>query len=155
MSITKHKIFKLRLSQGNKFVVTQKAEAAINEFLLDPNNVYINHSVTTLTEDIDEYGNSKTICRYVLISLIYKDLNATPFDTATTSKKVQSVIHKQIESGEEIPMPDVETAIDREIKEMEKTPQARKSQELTFKEILKRKKLGEDTKSTISDDIED
>lgn len=117
MSITKHKIFKLKLSNDAKFTITKAVEKAINEFLLDSNIVYVNHSITTLTEDIGEYDNFKTTCLYVLISIVYKDLNSSSLDVKSTSKKVQSVVHKQIESGVEITEPQIETEIDKEIKE--------------------------------------
>ncbi|OAN62602.1 hypothetical protein A8B79_03385 [Balneola sp. EhC07] len=115
MSITKHKIFKLKLSNDAKFTITKTVEKAINEFLLEPNTVYVNHSITTLTEDIEEYDNLRTICRYVLISIIYKDLNTTPLDLKSTSKKVKNVVHKQVETGEEITEPEIKTDIDKEI----------------------------------------
>lgn len=119
MPTTKHKIFKLRISDDGKFTITKAVEKTINSFLLDPNNVYVNHSITTLTEDIEEYDSFKTNCKYVLISLIYKDLNSTPLDVKTASKSVKSIVHKQIESGEIIDEPLIETEIDKQIMEIE------------------------------------
>lgn len=118
MSITKHRIFKLKLSSDDKFTITKTVEKAINEFLLDSNIVYLNHSITTLTEDIEEYDNLKTICKYLLISIVYKDLNSSSLDVKSTSKKVKSVVHKQVVSGEEVSQPEIETEIDKEIKQL-------------------------------------
>lgn len=118
MSITKHKIFKLKLSNDAKFTITKTVEKTINEFLSDSNNVYVNHSITTLTEDVEEYDNLKTMCRYVLISIVYKDLNASPLDVKSTSKKIRSIVHKQVETGNEIPEPQIETEIDKEIQQL-------------------------------------
>lgn len=118
MSITKHKIFKLKLSNDAKFTITKTVEKAINDFLLDSNIVYVNHSITTLTEDIEEYDNLKTICSYVLISIIYKDLNASPLDVKSTSKKIKSIVHKQVETGDEITEPKIETEFDKEIQQL-------------------------------------
>lgn len=118
MSITKHKIFKLKLGDDGRFTITKAVEKTINDFLLQPNVVYVNHSITTLTEDIKEYDDPKTICRFVLISLIYKDLNSSSLDVRSTSKKVKSVVHKEIESGMEITEPQIETEIDKGIQQL-------------------------------------
>jgi len=118
MSVTKHKIFRLKLSNDSKFTISKTVEKEINEFLLDPNIVYVNHSITTLLEDIEEYGNQKTICRFLLISLIYKDLNQSTLDVKSTSNKVKTVVHKQIESGGEIAEPQFKTELDKEIQQL-------------------------------------
>ncbi|NER15121.1 hypothetical protein GWK08_16825 [Leptobacterium flavescens] len=120
MSITKHKIFKLKLNDDAKFTITKTVEKAINEFLLDSNIVYVNHSITILTEDIEEYDNLKTICRFLLISIVYKDLNSSSLNVRSTSKKVKNVVHKQIELGVEITEPQIETEIDKEIQQLTK-----------------------------------
>jgi hypothetical protein len=108
-------MFKLKLSDDGKFTITNVVEKAINEFLVEPNIVYVNHSVTTLTEDVEEYGNTRTNCKFVLFSLIYKDLDSTSLDVKSTSKKVKSIVHKQIESCAEIKEPQILTEIDQEI----------------------------------------
>lgn len=115
MSVTKHKIFKIKISEDGKFTIAKAIENTINKFLADPNTVYVNHSVTTLTEDIEEYDNLKTMCKYVLISIIYKDLNNSPFNVKTSSKRIKNIVHKQIESGKSIPEPDILTEIDKEV----------------------------------------
>ena len=115
MSQTKHKIFKVKISDDGKFTISKAVEKTINDFLAESNIVYINHSVTTLTEDIEEYDNLKTICKYVLISIVYKDLDSSQFNVKTSSKKIKSIVHKQIESGEKIKEPNILTEIDKEI----------------------------------------
>lgn len=126
MPVTKHKIFKLKLSDDAKFTITETVEEIINEFLLDSNIVYVNHSITTLTEDVEVYDKLKTICRFVLVSIIYKDLNSSSLDLKSTSKKVKKVVHKQIESGAEITEPQIETEIDKEIRQFEKNNKTRR-----------------------------
>lgn len=118
MSATKHQLFKLKLSDDAKFTVTKEVEKTINEFLLEPNIVYVNHSITTLTEDIEEYDNLKTVCRFVLISMVYKDLNSSSLDVKLASKKAKTVVHKEIESGAKITEPQIETEIDKEIQQL-------------------------------------
>lgn len=117
MSITKHKIFKVKVSEDGKFTISKTVENTINSFLSKPNNVYINHSVTTLTEDIEEYDNLKTVCKYVLISIIYKDLDSTSLDLKGTSKKIKEIVQREIESGNPFEEPDILTDIDKEILE--------------------------------------
>ena len=119
MPITKHKIFKIKVSNDGKFTISKTVENTINTFLSDSNNVYVNHSVTTLTEDINEYDNLKTVCKYVLISIIYKDLDNTSLNLKGTSKKIKETVHKEIESGEPIKEPDIMTDLDKEIIEIE------------------------------------
>jgi superfamily I DNA and RNA helicase len=115
MPITKHKIFKIQISDDGKFTISTSVEKTINDFLIESNIVYVNHSVTTLTEDVEEYDNIKTLCKYVLISIVYKDLDTTRMDIKTTSNKTKSVVHRQIESGEALDEPDILTEIDKEI----------------------------------------
>ena len=119
MPITKHKIFKIKVSDDGKFTISKTIEKTINDFLSEPNNVYVNHSVTTLTEDVDEYDNIKTICKFVFISIIYKDLDSTSLNVKSTSKKVKETLHREIESGNPIDEPKVLTDIDIELMEIE------------------------------------
>lgn len=119
MPTTKHKIFKIKVSDDGKFTISKTVENTINTFLSEPNNVYVNHSVTTLTEDIEEYDNLKTICKYVLISIIYKDLNSTSMNLKGVSKKTKETVQKEIESGNAIEEPDILTELDKEIIEIE------------------------------------
>ncbi len=120
MSLTKHKIFKVKISDDGKFSINTATDKAINGFLAEPNNVYINHSITTITEDVEEYGEQKTICRLLIISLIYKDISATELNVKNTSKRVKEIVHKEFETGSQIDEPNIETAMDKEIEEFSK-----------------------------------
>jgi len=115
MSTTKHKIFKIKISDDGKFTISKTVERTIDSFLSNPNNVYINHSVTTLTEDINEYDNLKTICKYALISIVYKDLESSPLNIKGTSKKIKQTVQREIEKGNSIDEPNILTSIDNEI----------------------------------------
>ncbi|MBF04818.1 MAG: hypothetical protein CMP76_16170 [Flavobacterium sp.] len=119
MSIIKHKIFKIKVSDDGKFTISKTVENTIDTFLSEPNNIYVNHSVTTLTEDIEEYDNLKTICKYILISIIYKDLNSTSFNLKGVSKKIKVTVQREIESGSAIEEPNILTELDKEIIELE------------------------------------
>ncbi len=119
MPVTKHKLFRIKINDDGKFTITKTVEKTINDFLADDNNVYINHSITTLTEDVEEYDNVKTICRYVLLSIMYKDLNSTILDVKKTSSKIKAIVHKQIELRNTIEEPPFQTEIDKEIIEFE------------------------------------
>ncbi|MDG1315158.1 MAG: hypothetical protein P8P29_06520 [Flavobacteriaceae bacterium] len=119
MPTTKHKIFKIKVSDDGKFTISKAVENTINTFLSEANNVYVNHSVTTLTEDIEEYDNLKTVCKYVLISIIYKDLDSTTLNLKGTSKKIKQTVQKEIESGSPIDEPNILTDFDKEIVEFE------------------------------------
>ncbi len=119
MQITRHKLFKLKVSDDGKFTITKAVEKTLNNFLSDPNNVYVNHSITTLSEDVSDYGNIKTVCRYILISVVYKDLNSSSLDVKGTSNKMKKIVHKQLESGAPIEEPLILTDLDKEIIEFE------------------------------------
>lgn len=118
MSLTKHKIFKIKLSDDGKFTITKAVERSINQFLEKSNNVYVNHSVTTLTEDKEEFDNLKTVCKYVLVSFIYKDLDSSPLSVKNTSSKIKSIVHKEIESGNAKEEPNIITNFDKEFDEL-------------------------------------
>lgn len=123
MPITKHKILKIKVSDDGKFTISKTVEKTINTFLSEPNNVYVNHSVTTLTEDIEEYDNIKTVCKYVLISIIFKDLDSTSLSLKGTSKKIKETVQREIESGNPIDEPKILTELDKEIIEFESKTQ--------------------------------
>ncbi len=120
MPQTKHKLFKAKISDDGKLTISKSIEDTLNKFLDEPNIVYVNHSITILTEDIEEYDNLRTVCKYILISLVYKDLDSTSFSVKSTSKEIRNVVHKEIESGEAINEPDIQTGIDKEIVELER-----------------------------------
>ena len=119
MPTTKHKIFKIKVSDDGKFTISKAVENTINTFLSEPNNIYVNHSVTTLTEDVEEYDNLKTICKYVLVSIIYKDLDSTSLNLKGASKKIKETVQREIESGKTIEEPDILTELDKEILEIQ------------------------------------
>lgn len=119
MPITKHKIFKIKVSDDGKFTISKTIEKTINEFLSEPNIVYVNHSVTTITEDVENYDNLKTICKYILISIVYKDLDSTSLNVKGISRKTKEIVHKEIESGNPIEKPEIMTDFDKEILEIE------------------------------------
>ena len=115
MSVTKHKTFKLKIDSDTEFAISEAIEQEINDFLAQSNNVYINHSITTLTEDISKYDDIRTVCRYVLVSFVYKDLTGSSLDLQSTSEKIKKVVHKEIKGGKELEEPSIETPIDKEI----------------------------------------
>lgn len=115
MPATKHKVFKIKVINDGKLTISKTVENTINTFLSEPNNVYVNHSVTTLTEDIEVFDNLKTVCKYVLISIIYKDLNNTSLSLKGTSRKIDDTVQREIESGKPIKEPNILTDIDKEI----------------------------------------
>ncbi|GEM_PF-3485007 len=115
MSQTKLEIFKIKISEDSKFDFDKKAQDEINVFLSKENNIYINHSTSILTEDVEEYGANKTINRFLVVSLIYKDLNDSQLNLKNTTKKIKKVVTKEVEQGEKIPEPKIETDLDKEI----------------------------------------
>lgn len=61
----------------------------------------------------------KTVCKYVLISIVYKDLNNSSLNLRETSKKIKETVHREIESGNPIDEPHILTELDKEIIEFE------------------------------------
>ena len=118
MAQTKHKVFKIKITEDGKFNLDKAVEDEINNFLSEPNNIYVGHSITVLTQDVDNYGHFKTINKFIVISLVYKDLNESEFDLKKASKKVKEVVTKEIESGKAIPEPKTNTEFDESIKEL-------------------------------------
>lgn len=118
MPVVKHKFFKVKVKNGENFTVDQEIEKTINDFLANPNHVYKNHSIVIINKDTEKYGQVKTTPSYVLLSFIYSDLNETGLNLKTTSKEIQSIVHRQIDLGEEIPEPKIETFIDKQINEL-------------------------------------
>ncbi len=118
MSQTKLEIFKISISNNSKFDFDKKTQDKINEFLSEENNIYVNHSTSILTEDIEEYGTNKTINKYLVVSLIYKDLNASEFNLKNTTKRIKKVVTKEIEEGKTIQEPKIETDLDKKIRQL-------------------------------------
>lgn len=111
MPIVKHKIFEVSINNTKKF--DEKVLSLINEFLSDSNFVYINHSVCTFSEDFESYGDYKTICTSIIISIIYKDLNETSFTLDKSSKKTKDIVHKEIYNDTVIEEPIIDTDFDK------------------------------------------
>jgi hypothetical protein len=121
MPVTKHKIFRVKISEDKNLLLNETTQKEINTFLSESNNIYVNHSTSILTEDIEEYGQNRTVNKFLVISLIYKDLNETTYDLKQTSKKIKKVVSKEIETGQVIREPNIETDFDREIKHIKET----------------------------------
>jgi len=120
MPLTKLEIFKIKISNDSKFTLDKTAQEKINLFLAEENNIYVNHSTSVISEGIEEYGNTKTIDKFLVISLIYRDLNASEYDLKNTSKRVKATVTKEIESGISIKTPETETKFDKEIRQLTK-----------------------------------
>lgn len=112
-----HKIFSIPVSDSDKISMELTALNTINKFLCEPNIVYINHSISVLTNLVTEYQRVTNHKHYIIVSLIYKDLSATEFDLSKTSKKTNEIVKKSIAIGDTMPMPEFETAFDKKIKE--------------------------------------
>ena len=120
MSVTKHKTFKIKISDDGKLTLDRAAQNTINNFLAESNNVYVNHSTSILTEDIEEYGSIITLNRFLVISLVYKDLEGTPMSLTKVSKKTKAVIQKEIETGKKITEPALTTEFEKKIHQIPK-----------------------------------
>jgi hypothetical protein len=120
MPLTKLEIFKIKISNDSKFTLDKTAQDKINLFLAEENNIYVNHSTSVISEGIEEYGNTKTIDRFLVISLIYRDLNTSDYDLKNTITKVKATVTKEIENGISIKTPIIETEFDKEILQLTK-----------------------------------
>lgn len=107
MSTTKHEIFKIPISEDFSF--DEEIIRSINVFLEVENYVYINHSVTILTEAIRDYNSYKQINKFLVISLIFKDLTETSYNLKKVTKRTQEIVKKEVKEGESLPMPNYET----------------------------------------------
>jgi len=117
MPLVKHKLFQINIIESKGF--DEKILKTLNDFLSESNCVYINHSICTLTEDVDNYGELKTVCTSIVISLVYKDLNETQYNLNKSSKKTKQLVHKEVKSDTAISEPNIETDLDKEIRELE------------------------------------
>jgi hypothetical protein len=113
MSVTRHQIFKIDISRDANLEIDKVTNDKINDFLAIPNNIYINHSICILTESIEEYGSIKNINRFVIISLVYEDLDGTTIDLSTASPLIKKVVKREIKTASKIPKPDIETDFDK------------------------------------------
>lgn len=112
MPLTKHRLFKISIAKDT-LDFDQVVLKEINEFLSDVNYLYVNHS-TTIIEKKTTSGS--LLNTFLVISLIYKDLNATEKDLRKVSKRTRETVRKSIVSGEAIPMPKIETEFEKKIK---------------------------------------
>lgn len=118
MSQTKLEIFKIGITPNSNFDLEKNVLDHINEFLRDDNKIYTNHSTSILTEDLDEYGVAKTVNKFLVVSIVYKDLNETPFNLKNTSKKLKNIVKTEIEKGTALPEPTIETDLEKKIKNL-------------------------------------
>jgi hypothetical protein len=108
----------VKISENDDLSLDVSSQKEISNFLSEPNNVYVNHSTSILTADIEEYGEIKTVNKFLLISIIYKDLNDSEYNLKKTSKKIKKVVTKEIEAGQKIKEPEVETDFDKGIRKI-------------------------------------
>jgi len=117
MPNTKHKIFSIYVHEKQKIDFDQTVLNTISEFLIEPNIVYISHSIATLSLPLIDYYRIQSYRHFVVISLIYKDLSETELDLSKTTKKTKDLVKRSIETGAAIPMPNIETSFDKRTKE--------------------------------------
>ena len=118
MTLTKHKIIKIRIKDTERFNLDTTSQKAVNVFLANNNYIYINHSITVFNENITEYDIVRSENKYIVISIIYKDLTATDLDLDNTSEKIKKVVKKDIENGETLIKPIYETEFDKKIRKL-------------------------------------
>jgi hypothetical protein len=119
MPLNKHKIFKIAISDDGKFTFEQKVQNEINSFLAVANNIYINHSISIISEDSEEYGDSKTVNKFIVVSLVYKDLADSPVDLEKASPVVRKIVNTSYtEDGEIIAEPIIQSDFEKEIKHL-------------------------------------
>ncbi len=63
--------------------------------------------------------NIENINRFVLISLIYEDLNETEMDLSSASPGVKQVVRKEVKVASKIPKPNIETEFDKMMSNLE------------------------------------
>ena len=121
MSVTKHQIFKIKITDNEKFSLDNSVEKTLNIFLSNPNHIYLNHSIAIATQDIEHYANLKTEANFLILSLVYKDINSTNLDVKTSSNKIKSIVHKQIETDSSTKEPVSSTEFDKELHKLNNT----------------------------------
>jgi GTP-binding protein EngB required for normal cell division len=140
MANTKHRIFKIPILNQHDFKLDEKVEQSINDFLADPNCVYVNHSITVLSNTVDEYDTPKLMNRFVLISLIYKDLNETAYKIDKVSTKIQKVVRKSFEEQTEVVSPNIETEFEKKMKAIKPVDTQKPLPDILKEAIEKREK---------------
>lgn len=113
MSNIKHKLFKVKILK-DKSDFDDKSLKIINDFLQEANHVYINHSISIITNDYEKFGIINTVATDIVISLIYKDLVDTELNLNSTKNKTKNIIHKQVLENNTIEEPFIETEFEKE-----------------------------------------
>ena len=121
MPVTKHKLFSIYVSDLSKIDFDNAIMKKIDTFLIESNVVYVNHSISVLSDPTFQYEKLKAYRHFVILSIIYKDLNETEFDVSKTTKKTKEVVKKSIEAGDTVPMPNIESSFDKKLKERKKS----------------------------------
>ena len=105
MAVNKIKVFKVAISNNMELDLDEKELEAVNKFLKNPNIIYINHSGTVFFDSENHNGREKLKNRFLVISLVYKDLNDTQYNLKKVSKKTESFIKNSFENNEKIEPP--------------------------------------------------
>ena len=114
MSTTKHKIFRIEIE--NNLNVEEISMKEFDSFLENPNHVYLNHTMSILTDSEDRFGKIFSINKGLVISLIYKDLNNTSLSIKEVGKKMKNLVSKEIKERTSLSMPNIKTAFDEELR---------------------------------------
>ncbi|NDW08464.1 hypothetical protein [Dysgonomonas sp. 520] len=116
MPQTKFEIFRVAITDTTKLSFDSTARKKIDNFLKNPNYIYINHTASIATEDIEKYGVNKTTNKFLIVTLVYKDLTETEYNLSNTGRKTKKIVHQQIKNGDSIQAPVIETSFDTKIK---------------------------------------
>lgn len=118
MPQTKHKLFKIPISEDSKYTFDQSVQNEINNFLAKSNNIYVHHSISILSESSEKYDIPKSINKYIILSLVYKDLEASALNLEKASPKIKRIISNSIEEGTPIEAPNIQSDFDKYIKKL-------------------------------------
>jgi hypothetical protein len=111
MSITKHKLFQIPIT--SEIVLNDDGFNEMNSFLAEANYVYISHSISILTQSLKSTNTFRQVNKFLLISLVYKDLSETKMDIKRASKKAATVVKQSTEQNEKMPMPSYQTNFEK------------------------------------------
>jgi hypothetical protein len=118
MSVTKHKIISIPINDKKGFSLEQTAKDQVDKFLADANVVYAGHSICIAREDYREYGATLSRNAFLIVSIVYKDLDGSSHDLKAASSKVKKVIQKSVAEEDYIPEPEIVSDFDRKTKEI-------------------------------------
>jgi hypothetical protein len=116
MSTTKHKFFKILITNSSDFDYSKESENELNTFLSENNVVYVNHSVSIFHDSKQEYNHVLNVPKYLLVSLVYKDLNESPMDLKKSSIKTEKLVKKSVENNDEIIKSSHSTSFEKKLK---------------------------------------